>query len=412
MPDVDPSAFDTQLDSQSPPGESALGVVSTGAIPSITGAQDPARAAYETQAGPVLDAFDQRLAAQKANLAAAQKAQAAAQAAATTAAARHVTAVHALQAQQAQQNAPQGAFTPPALSLSDYLKQHGDDDFEAASQEAAKQNGGLTADQMYDKLIDNKYIQPADQPLSRRQKGEALTHIGLEMLRQSTSRNRWTQNPVGAFGAAGEAGLKDIQQDQQENMQKAANDAHEDYLRSQNIGLAQANAKSKQEADEQAQAGENARNAATSKRDLLEKEYDEQEADARERAELAARAADRRASIKAASAGKTETFTDENGQIRQLGTGKILSVDEHGNPIKVQRSQEDVEKQAATREKARDDFEKSWGASYDKGHPQIAGLPDPVADAARQKAHDAAMAAWDERNPTGNTKTINFSDWK
>ena len=369
---------------------------------------------YEASAAPVLEAFDQKIQAQQAALAQQQKVSALATAAAKTASARHVASVLASRQQQAQspsgalpgeqesvgtkEDDGQGAFTPPAKgepqTLSDYLKQHDDDTFTKANAEL-KQKTGKSADEMYDQLVANKFITPAEQELTTRQKSEALAHIGLEMLKNSQSRNSWTTNPAGAFGAGGEAGLASIEKSQQENQQQAANRAHEEYLKEQDIGLKQAGAKAQAEREDEVQAGQDTRQSSRDRREVLEKEYEEQQENARTAAEIAERHADRAATKSA----NLKTMVDNQGLQHELhGNVWVLSKDEKGNTLPpVQRSAEDqaraqavIDATADRRARERDAYEKSVDADVSKDL-SLAGdeKGQAAAKAARMQAYDA-----------------------
>lgn len=379
---------------------------------------------YEGRFGHVLTALDQRVQATKQAAMASQQAAAATQQAAQAAAQRHVAVVSEQQRRMGAlgsenppgvptNNGPQGALpgNQPAKSLQQYLNEHDDDTFKEAM-DAIKAKHGKTPDELYDEMINNKFISPADQPLTKRQKAEAFTHIGLELLQNSTHR-AGQEDLAGAFGRAGAAGEASIQR----SREQAANQAHQEYLREQGLMGEKAKAAETDEKQREMEERQLAVDKAKNAEDWRKTQYAQGQENARAAERIASE--DRKtASERTSKAGEKNAQTmidaDSGYQLeRDPKTNRWKpSLDANGNPIKplATEKQESTEKARTAagdtkvnqqRQAYIDSAKKGVGAYKDDG---------------TMKSDEELGAEFDKNHPqsgrAGQTKSVNFSSWK
>jgi hypothetical protein len=384
--------------------------------PQHPGADD---SSYSGQYGSLLRAYDQKLASEKDAALAADQAAQQKQQAAQTAAQRHSLVMTEQQRRIQSANAagqgalsssdtsrPQGALpgNQPPMSLQQYLDSHDDDTFNQAMKEVESRHGQHPAD-IYDKMIADKFISPADKELTSRQKAEAFTHIGLELLKHSTHKAGQEDLP-GAFGAAAEAGEQSIEK----SRQQVAEQAHQEYLREQGLTLDKAKDAAANEKDERSEIRQQANDRSRNAEDWRKIQFQQGQENAREQQRIAAE--DRKTkSEKEGKAGEknAQTMIDSNGyQLeRDAKTNRWKpSLDADGNKIKPEKAQEFDTKQSDQWQKARTSYIENAKKDYTKWH-------DPKTGAAL--SDDDIGAQWEKDNPKPGQrggKTVDFSTWK
>ena len=386
-----------------------------GAFNGITGEQHPMAddASYEGQYGSLLRSYDQALSAKKEAASAAQTAAATTADAANTAVQRHKVVMTEQQrrmqgalGQPSQDTSrPQGALpgNQPPKSLQSYLNEHDDDTFYEAADAAQKRYGQHPAD-IYDQMIKDKFISPADQDLTKRQKAEAFMHMGVELLKHSTHKAGQEDIP-GAIGAALGAGQESVQQ----SRQQVAEQAHQEYLREQGLQLDKAKSAQQEEKDSYTEARQQAIEKDKNAEDWRKTQFTQGQENAREAARLQEEAK-KRQSESASKAGEknAQVMTSADGYQLQHDPKTnhwIPSLDADGNKIKTEKVQEFGAKQGSAWEKERDAYVQKQKGSFTTAYD----------DKGNKKTDDQLSAEFEKQHPKpgdSGTKTIQFNDWK
>lgn len=392
MPDDDPQGS-TDVDAPQVPEDDGSGsgqVIGgedsedqTGSLAAGSSFVAPKRASYADKYGPILSAFDQKIAATQTALKAAQQTQTIAKQHAALASQRHAIALKAATESnsvgggstlaQGQPKQPQGALSLPGNnqpSHDEILHSFDDKHFEEANAEYKKKTG-KSADELYDMAVEKGKIPPTDEKLTKRQKSHLFIKFGLEMLKNSQ------QGIATAIGNAGSATLDEY--DQMKAAPAAADAAEEERVGK--IRMDQAKNAGETERTRITQSGEDSR-AEKERQNRLDV------------ANIGAKAKETTASEKPAK--ENPTYTNADGYLMErLPNGKSRHVTEIGPDGKdvwarPQKTKEDSDREDDKADRAKEAKSKRVGAAEDviRKDPLGARIKDPVTGKYRAMTDD------------------------